>query len=150
MTEPSDLTLQTAADDVAAYVAHGGKDAMPAERKAMRRLVTLVEAIEDDPAAFWAMLTPAQALALLKAAPKVAGPWAPLASDRRFTHRPSACVKVSNSSTYTKEIGDGGWDYGVMDACAGDTVVDLKGEGRAEAQRRADELARRKGWVLVE
>lgn len=27
----------------------------------------------DDPAAFWSSLTPAQALALLKAAPKVAG-----------------------------------------------------------------------------
>lgn len=29
----------------------------------------------SDPSAFWSALTPAQALALLRAAPKVAGPW---------------------------------------------------------------------------
>lgn len=139
--------LTVAADDVADFAEHG-TGALPAERAGMRRLVALVEAIEDDPAAFWPMITRAQALALLGAAPRVAGEWVP--DDRhgrsgaRYTKTPVGSLDVAGTWVLDDRFG---WH-----AHVGQSIYDPDAEGTADtldaAKAAADAALVAAGWVL--
>ena len=82
--------------------------------------VARVDTIEwrnvSDPVAFWASVTPAQALALLKAAPKVAGPWEHRESDFARRHGVSVDARpIALASAYswdTRGTSSNGKDQG--------------------------------------
>lgn len=95
-----------------------------------------------DPAAFWSSLTPAQALALLRAAPKVAGPWfdtehgsiRPGVAEGRWAAVVTPPSRFEARYTFRVD-GDDGWT----------TFAQSLDAAKAEA----DETLRQDGWVLA-
>lgn len=93
----------------------------------------------SDPVAFWQSLTPAQALALLKAAPEVASGW----------------IELDDGNTHERHDREGRWLIAVWaigadkwrvrrrHAPSADTVTGLD-----EAKANADAVLRAEGWVL--
>jgi len=103
------------------------------------RIAQIGLAATRNPAAFWSSLTPAQALALLKAAPKVAGPWVDDdGRSDRFT--PKAEIVAS-----------------VLSAVSGRFFPFITDEAQLppntsldDAKKAADADLLAKGWVLVD
>lgn len=107
-------------------------------------------AATDDPASFWSLLTPAQCLALLRAAPRVAGEWEPpipnpypeLGAARAGAD--GRCVAV----VYGECRGDDGrfWETYVD----GKRAASGKSPSLTAAKSAADAALRAAGWLLVD
>jgi hypothetical protein len=108
------------------------------------------------PSAFWSALSPAQALALLKAAPKVAGPYVEQHNDRTWTGEPMRLVHTAIGPLDAAKVGAVGpsakrfyWS-----AHVGATIYDEDVWGYCatldEAKAAADNALKAAGWVLVE
>lgn len=89
-----------------------------------------------DPSAFWSSLTPAQALALLRAAPKVAGPWRQTGS--AVAERQGAFGWAAGANA------TGRWGLSGSDNRYADV------ETLDAAKAAADDALRAAGWVLVD
>ncbi len=74
-----------------------------------------IDQVVADPAAFWASCSPAQALALLRAAPQLAGPWEPIPGNPRGVQRfgvgPAKPLAFAGASAETQRVRDhyDGW-----------------------------------------
>lgn len=114
------------------------------ERAAIYSLCDLVDAVEDRPADFWTRLTPAQALALIKAAPdKIAGPW----QDEPEAAYPSAMARRTADGRCVADVFR-------ESKTARPNYITAEGHGECdsleEGRAIADALLRKAGWVLVD
>jgi hypothetical protein len=113
-----------------------------------------------DPAAFWSSLTPAQSLALLRAAPRVAGAWVDATETHavegvtkrlvEFRYTDTAIGILNVGDVWEKPEGDG---YAWIANVARDVYsAQATGEAptQAEARTAADAALRAAGWLLVD
>lgn len=98
-----------------------------------------------DPVDFWRSLSPAQALALLKAAPRVAGEWTSVSSYRWKRQRLLVSAVTLDAAAIAQESVLGGF---MSWSCEG--VWRNEHPTLAEAQSAADAALIAAGWLLVD
>lgn len=129
---------------------HESSDVDPLD---LDRFVGKTFACIDDPAAFWRSLTPSQALALLRKAPRVAGSWiersSPEYGGARWARHDSDGIHIAMVDRTGDWNGPALWGYrirrGLDDVF---TTTHLGESTEVDAKTACDAALRERGWVL--